>query len=234
MKAYWLAKANIFAHQKKGDYLVVNEKIRTKKYELKTKGKVVFYDKSDLSSKLIGEHNKENVAAVVEVANILKIKKEAVAKAVKKFQGLPHRLEFVAEINGVKYFDDSFATVPDVSTIALKSFIGDKNIVLLAGGADKGSDFKEFAREIKKKVKYLVLFKGEGSERLLKELKIENCKLKIEKVDNMKDAIKIAKSQVKNGDIVLLSTGCASFGCFKNYKDRGDQFKKEVGKMIKK
>lgn len=227
-------------------------------------GKIIVYGKSELASNLIGEHNKENVAAAVEVAKILKIKKEVIARAVKKFKGLPHRTELVAEIKGVKYFDDSFATVPDVSVIALKALChceetapggrrgnlvstarsgiaclsgrqaspsarNDKNIILLAGGADKGSDFKNFAKEIKKRVKYLILFKGKGTERLKKELRVTRYAL-WEDVDNMKEAVKIAKSQAKPGDVVLLSTGCASFGCFKNYKDRGDQFKKELAK----
>jgi UDP-N-acetylmuramoylalanine--D-glutamate ligase len=191
-------------------------------------GKIVVYDKSELQSNLIGEHNKENIAAAIAVASILKIKPEIIIKAVKKFQGLPHRLEFVAEINGVRYFDDSFATVPDVSVIALKAFAGKKNIILLAGGADKGSDFSGFAGEIIKRAKYLILFKGNGSERLKKKLQIKNYKLQIFEVDNMKSAVAIARKKAASGDIVLLSTGCASFGCFKNYKERGDQFRAEV------
>jgi UDP-N-acetylmuramoylalanine--D-glutamate ligase len=283
MKDYWAAKANIFTHQKKSDWLVIHEKLKSTvipaqagiqngtvnavKLDSRLRGndgagKMVVYGKSELPSNLTGEHNKENVAAAAAVAKIFKIKKEVIAEAVKKFQGLPHRLEFVAEINGVKYFDDSFATVPDVSVIALKAIGGvneasrlaqptsfgfaqdrpssrveERNIILLAGGADKGSDFKNFAKEIKKRVKFLILFKGKGSERLKKELqntkypfdsaqgrKIQNTK----EVDNMKDAVKIAKSKAGPGDIVLLSTGCASFGCFKNYKERSDLFKSEV------
>jgi UDP-N-acetylmuramoylalanine--D-glutamate ligase len=277
MKDYWAAKANIFVHQKKGDWLVIHEKLKSTvipaqagiqnstvnavKLDSRLRGndgagKIFVYGKSELPSNLTGEHNKENIAAAVAVAKILKIKNEVIAKAVKKFHGLPHRLEFVAEIDGVKYFDDSFATVPDVSVIALKAMgnlnniprprsaqggqggaRNDKNIVLLAGGADKGSDFKNFAKEIEKRVKYLILFKGKGTDKLKKELqntkypfgfaqggKIHNTK----EVANMKDAVKIAESNARPGDVVLLSTGCASFGCFKNYKERGDQFKKEV------
>jgi UDP-N-acetylmuramoylalanine--D-glutamate ligase len=313
MKFYWLAKVNIFAQQKSGGYLVVNEKLKEKilsfchseplarnplqskidapifsKKSIRSaqdwnrsladarddkkrtapwpgrqddKGrKIIFYGKLELASNLIGEHNKENIAAAVEVAKILKIKPEVVARAVKNFKGLPHRLEFVAEINGVKYFDDSFATVPDVSVIALKSFSdchceefagrrgnpagnskseiasrgarNDKNIILLAGGADKGSDFKNFAREIKKRVKYLILFKGRGTDRLKKQISIrrpaDKFQISNSIVDNMKDAVRLAKKEEKAGDIILLSTGCASFGCFKNYKERGEQFKSEV------
>jgi len=222
MKSYWEAKANIFKYQKKGDYLVINKNLQK---SAKSSGKIIFYKKLELTSNLIGEHNKENIAAAVEVAKILKIKEEVIAKAVKNFKGLSHRLEFVAEIKGVKYFDDSFATVPDVSMIALKSFTGEKNIILLAGGADKGSSFKKFAQEIKKRAKYLILFKGKGTDLLIKEL---GSKKNLEIVDSMAKAIKIAKQKAINGDIVLLSTGCASFGVFKNYKERGELFKQEI------
>jgi UDP-N-acetylmuramoylalanine--D-glutamate ligase len=113
----------------------------------------------------------------------------------------------------------------------LKSFSGQRNIVLLAGGADKGSDFKKLAAEIIKRVKYLILFKGKGAERLKEKLKNKKEKIPISEVTNMKRAIKIAKRESELGDVVLLSTGCASFGCFKNYKERGDLFKKEVANL---
>jgi UDP-N-acetylmuramoylalanine--D-glutamate ligase len=227
MKDYWTAKANIFTHQSVKDFLVVNEDIQLADYGFRTKGRIFIYSQAELANNLIGEHNKQNIAAAIAVASILKIKPEVIIKAIKKFKGLPHRLEFVAEEGGVKYFDDSFATVPDVSVIALKSFPGKKNIILLAGGADKGSNFKKFASEIKKRVKLLILFKGKGSERLKKELRAVRYELCVE-VDNMKDAVKIAKQESEAGDIVLLSTGCASFGCFKNYKERGNLFKAEI------
>jgi UDP-N-acetylmuramoylalanine--D-glutamate ligase len=260
MKAYWTAKANIFTHQGKIDYLIVSEDLQIKDYGLRTKAKIVIVGKSELESKLIGEHNKENIAAAVAVAKIFKIKDEVIKIAVQKFQGLPHRTEFVAEIDGVKYFDDSFATVPDVSVIALKAFSHtpsargghpspstqlrtgregnntprpsttplEGGIILLAGGADKGSDFKNFAKEINKHVKYLILFKGEGTDRLKKQILNSKFHIPNSVVDNMREAVKIAKSKSKPGDIILLSTGCASFGCFKNYKERGDLFKAEV------
>jgi len=239
MKDYWAAKANIFAYQKREDYLVINEKLKIKKEKRKNIGKIIYYGKSELPSNLIGEHNKENISAALAVAKILKIKDETIKKAVKNFKGLPHRLEFVAEIDGVKYFDDSFATVPDVSVIALKAIDSlnkkttpqpllekEGGIILLAGGADKGSDFNNFAKEIDRRVKCLILFKGKGTEQLKKELRVTSYELRV--VDNMKDAVRLAKKAAKPGDIVLLSTGCASFGCFKNYKERGELFKAEV------
>lgn len=224
MKSYWEAKTNIFKYQKKGDFLVASARLKDKLEQTVIGGRVVFYTESELSSKLTGGHNKENIAAALEAAKILKIKKDVIVKAVAGFKGLPHRLEKVATIAGVEYYDDSFATIPEGSILALKSFA--KPIILLAGGADKGADFKDFAREIKKRVKYLILFKGKGSEKILKSLQAVNCKLPVVEVSSMPEAMKIARAEAEKGDIILLSTGCASFGVFKNYKERGDLFKK--------
>lgn len=227
LKSYWEAKANLFAYQKKNDYLVVNNKIQDSK--CKTLGKNIKFTKSDLASKLPGEHNKENIAAAVEVAGLLKIANNDVVRAVKNFKGLEHRIEKVAEIEGVIYYDDSFATIPESSIIALKSFT--QPIILLAGGADKGADFKNFAKEIKKRVKFIILFKGIGSERIIIELKKINYSVdRYIVVDNMNKAIVAARKNIKAGDIVLLSPGCASFGVFKNYKERGNLFKEVVMK----
>lgn len=225
LKSYWNAKANIFKWQQFDDYLVVNNKLH--KPNNKYYGNLIMFTKSELISGIIGEHNKENVAAAVEVAKILKIKKEIVVAAVKSYKGLEHRIERVIERNGVTYYDDSFATIPDSSIIALRCFA--QPVVLLAGGADKGANFKLFAKEIKKRVKYLILFKGLGSERISTELKkIKYTSDKYTVVDSMDDAIRIADQESVIGDIVLLSPACASFGIFKNYKERGDLFKKLI------
>ncbi len=230
---YWQAKTNIYKYQKSGDFVVASEKLKNK---IGMGKGTIFYSKSNLKSRLMGEYNQENVAACVEVAKILEIKKSIVEKEVQKFRGLPHRLEKVAEIDGVKYYDDSFATTPESSTLALKSFAnkptlskgGQGGVILLAGGADKKADFKKFVLEISKKVKYLILFKGKGTDRIKK--RIQNSKFKIQNstVSGMPEAMNIAKGKAKPGDIVLLSTGCASFGVFKNYKERGRLFKEEI------
>lgn len=227
MKSYWEAKENIFLHQGKGDRLILSKKLEARSKKLKIKSKIIYFDKSGLESSLPGEHNKENIAAAEEVAKILKIKKEIVKKSVKNFKGLEHRIEFAGERNGIKYYDDSFATTPDSAIIALKSF--SSPILLIAGGADKASDFKVLAKEIKRRVKFLILFKGPGSDRIIKELnRVKYDKEKIKIVSNMKEAIKNAKKEAEGGDMVLLSPACASFGIFKNYKERGDLFKSEV------
>jgi len=227
LNLYLKAKAQIFIHQGIKDVLVVNKSFQSKIKNYELRNKVIYFNKSELVSMLPGEHNKENIAAAVEVAKLLKIADKDVARAMKNFKGLEHRIEKVAEIKGIVYYDDSFATIPDSAIIALKSFT--QPIILLAGGADKGTDFKNFAREIKKRVKFLILFKGLGSERMIKELKkIKYASENYLVVDSMKKAMMAAKKKSVAGDIVLMSPGCASFGVFKNYKERGNLFKQEV------
>lgn len=230
MKRYWHAKENIFSHQKRGDYFVANEKLEKEIGRSQLRGKMILFSKSDLKSGLVGEHNKENVAAAVAVANILKIKDEIIRRAVSKFRGLEYRIEFVAEKGGAKYYNDTFATTPEAAITAIKSF--DDPIILLAGGADKGSSFKEMAKLIIKKVKHLILFTGLGSDRLWQELHRAGFnREEISRADSMGAAFKAIRKRAKAGDIVLLSTGCASFGSFRNYKERGRLFNEEVAKL---
>lgn len=233
LSAYWLAKFNVAKSQTARDIFIINEKLKDKllKWEAKNgrlKQRVIYFGKSNLKSALPGEHNKENIAAAEVVAKVLKIDKEAVAKAVSKFKSLEHRLELVKEINKVRYYDDSFATTPESAIIALRSF--SEKIVLIAGGADKGSDFKELAQAIKNKTKYVCLLAGDGTKRLEKELININFK-NYTVYSDLFSAMKKAKSLAKSGDVVLMSTGCASFGMFANYKERGRQFKEIVNKF---
>lgn len=222
LKDYYAVKLNIARWQERGDYFIAN-------YNFLTKGKKVYFKKSELPSKLIGEHNKENVAAAEEVAKIVGVKPETIKKSVANFKGLEHRLEFVKEIRGVKYYDDSFATNPESTIIALKSFVAP--IVLLLGGADKGANFNQLAKEVKKRCKFIVLLAGQATPRIKKELlKIGYKNNKMALADNIKKAVALARAEAKSGEVVLLSTACASFGMFKNYKERGDLFKSLVKK----
>ncbi|MFH0923879.1 MAG: UDP-N-acetylmuramoyl-L-alanine--D-glutamate ligase [Candidatus Falkowbacteria bacterium] len=227
LKSYWEAKMNIVRWQGEGDKAVLSKKleVRSKKYKLKSK--IIYFDKFEMQSKLIGEHNKENIAAAVEVAKLVGIKQSIIKKAVAGFEGLEHRLELARDVNGIKYYNDSFATTPESAITALKSF--SRPIILLAGGADKGGSFKQLAKEIKKRVKFVVLLNGKATPKIKKELlKIKYPSNNIKLVYNIKDAVSIAKSKAEKGDVVLLSTACASFGMFKNYKERGKLFKQEV------
>lgn len=226
MEDYVDAKLNIVKYQKRNSVAVINKNIRFRNKKLGN-GKKVYFTASDFESKLVGEHNKENIAAAFKVIKVVGIKEALARRAVKKFKGLPHRIEFIGKFNRNKYYDDSFATTPESSIIALKSF--DAPIVLLAGGADKGSSFKKFAKEIKKRTRFTVLFDGKATPRLKKELKRIGY-TDMQNADSMKEAVRIAHAEAKTGDTVLLSTGCASFGMFNNYKERGDLFKKAVRK----
>jgi len=228
LSAYWQAKLNIARHQK-NKYLVANYTLQTKLTKNSSKqklpGKIIYFSASSLPSKLVGNFNAENVGAAVTVAEILKIKPTVYKKTIANFKNLEHRLEFVAKIKGIKYFDNSFSTTPESTVLDLKSF--HSPLIQIAGGADKGANFKPLAQTIKNKVKFLILLTGAGTERLKKELlKIKFPKEKITEVNSMEKAVNTARLHAVTGDIILLSTGCASFGLFKNYKERGNLFKK--------
>lgn len=223
---YWQAKLNI-ARQKSNQYLIASQSLKNRLAKTDLPGKIIYFSPSQAPSKLIGNYNQENIGAALEVAKVLKISEKIALKSVAKFSNLEHRLEFVKEISGVRYFDNSFSTTPESTVLDLKSF--NDPLIQIAGGADKGANFLTLAKTIKQKVKFLILLPGAGSEKIKKELKKQNFPTnKLQLVNDMSEAVKYAKREASSGDIVLLSTACASFGIFKNYKERGDLFKKYV------
>ncbi len=227
---YFKAKWNIAKWQKKDDYAVINSKLVTRNSKLKIKSKKLFFGKSNLQTKLIGEHNKENIAAAVSVAKIIGVKPAIIKKAVANFKGLEHRLEFVKNVKGVKYYNDSFATTPESTIIALKSFTAP--LVLIAGGAEKKSDFKILVEEIKERVKFVILLGGQATPRLKKNLiNAGYSESKMKSALSMVRAINQARRLANAGEIVLLSPACASFGMFKNYKERGQLFKDAISNL---
>ena len=227
LKHYWQAKLQIVKTKNKNHLFIVNEKLKDDIKKENLQAKIIYFKTSNLATRLPGEHNKENIAAAVTVAKSLKIKDKIIAKAVKNFKGLEHRLEKVTIKKGVEYYNDSFSTIPESTITAIKAF--NKPIILLAGGADKGSDFSGLAKIVKQKVKALILFKGLATPRLKREIIKSGFNPKnIFEVDNMKKAVTQSQRQAKSGDIVLMSPAAASFGIFKNYKDRGKQFKQSV------
>jgi UDP-N-acetylmuramoylalanine--D-glutamate ligase len=140
-------------------------------------------------------------------------------------------LELVKEINGVKYYDDSFSTTPETAIAAIKSFKNPE--ILILGGSSKNSDFSEMCRVIKnsENIKAIIGI-GKEWEKIKKQLEIVGSKIvALEGAYDMKTIVAAAKKIAASGDVVLLSPACASFDMFKNYKDRGNQFKKEVGKL---
>ncbi len=226
--SYFKAKLNI-ANNPENKILIANEKIKTNLKGITLNTKIIYFKSSALPSKLEGSYNQENIAAAVTLCQRLKINKKVYQSVIKNFSNLEHRLELIMKKNGIKYYDNSFSTTPESTALDLISF--NSPIILLAGGADKGANFKALAKLIKQKVKYVILFTGQASPKIIVDLKIAKYpENKIKQVSSMAEAVKIAKNLAQTGDIVLLSTACASFGLFKNYKERGEQFKHYVKK----
>jgi UDP-N-acetylmuramoylalanine--D-glutamate ligase len=253
-----MAKANILKFQRPSDFAVINvdyenslrigKEARAQVFSISRKkrvspgayiedGGVFFEDMRGKKEKIIetkevfipGAHNLENVCAAVVVSKLLNISAGAIAEVLKSFRGLTYRLQFIAEINGVRYYNDSFGTTPESAIAAVRAFGVPK--VLILGGSIKGSDFSELAKVIaeEKNVKAIV---GIGVEwpkikEALKSAGALPSKI-LEGCTNMKDIIEAATNLAEAGDVVLLAPACASFDMFKNYKDRGKQFDEVV------
>ncbi|MDE2018944.1 MAG: UDP-N-acetylmuramoyl-L-alanine--D-glutamate ligase [Patescibacteria group bacterium] len=192
-----------------------------------------------------GEHNWENVGAAITVAKILKVPNGVIAETIRRFKGLEHRLEFVAKKDGIRFYNDSYSTTPETAIAAIRAFKEPK--ILILGGSSKGSDFRELGEVISKsgsirgiigigvewkRIKEAIPTrrrKAISADRISSQAAghesaipvVENCK-------TMNQIVRAARKLAKPGDVVLLSPGCASFGMFKNYSDRGVQFKREV------
>ncbi len=172
---------------------------------------------------LKGAHNLENIKAAVAVAKILSIDEATIEKAVYEFKGLTHRLEFVAEKNGVKYYNDSFSTTPETAAAAIRAFTEPEIIIL--GGSSKNSDFTALGATIvqTKNIRVLILI-GQEAGRIEQSLNGKFGGRVLRGAKNMAEIFAQIKPIATAGDVVLLSPACASFGIFKNYKDRGEQF----------
>jgi len=190
--------------------------------------------------KLLGEHNLYNALSAICVGMIFGVKTSVIKKIVGAFVGIADRLELIREVKGVKYYNDTTSTTPEATMAALRALtpptftrrrLGGGRIILIAGGSDKGLDFKQLAKEIKKHCQAVILLKGLGTDRLWKKLSVINYQLPVTEVSSITDAVGLAGSFARKGDIILLSPACASFGLFKNEFDRGDQFKKIVSRI---
>ncbi|HEX3465350.1 MAG TPA: UDP-N-acetylmuramoyl-L-alanine--D-glutamate ligase [Candidatus Elarobacter sp.] len=170
---------------------------------------------------LLGAHNVENVMGAVLVALAAGLPLDAVREGVRTFHALAHRLQDVAEIDGVRYVDDSKATNPGAVIAAMRSF--DRPIVLIAGGKAKGTDFAEMGKVVSSRAKAVVLI-GEAADEIASVVK----RAKIERASSMRDAVMRASDLAEPGDVVLLSPGCASFDMFASAEHRGDQFAEAV------
>lgn len=248
---YIEAKRNIVRHQTKNDLAVINADYLTstdfaslslgKTYWFSRKksvdrGSFVLYgdivlrtdDDQFLIAKtadieLRGEHNLENITAAITASFLCGADIEAIKKAVKEFKGLEHRLEFVRELEGVKFYNDSFSTNPDTTIAAINSF--EEPIILLIGGSEKNADYHQLSERIKQKNIKLIIPIGLTAERIVPELG---------EAKSMSEALESAQKNAEKGDIVLLSPASASFDRYKNYKERGKMFKDEVNKLAEK
>lgn len=180
---------------------------------------------------LRGKHNWENVATAIAAARLAGATLVGIRKAIFSFKGLPHRLELVGTYNGITFYNDSFATSPTPVLAAVDSFT--EPVILILGGSSKGLSYEEFGKELanRKHVK-AVLIIGEVGPEIEESLRNANFSGKIVAGGkSMGEIVKTTVSHAAWGDVVLLSPATASFDMFKDYKDRGDQFKEEVRKL---
>ena len=249
-KAYEEAKKKIYKNMDKSSYLILNyDDIALNKVDQDTnilyfsskekdlvdmnyiapnivdKDKNIVINKDDIFIK--GRHNYENLMAATLALEVFGVKREDIVKEIKDFKGVEHRIEFVRSLDDVEYYNDSKGTNPDASLKAVEAF--DKSIVLIAGGYDKNIPFEDFASKAKNKIRSLVLF-GQTKDKI-KEAFNNVGYDKITMVQNMREAVTVARSHAQKGDIVLLSPLCASWGIYKNYKERGLEFKKLVNEL---
>lgn len=186
-------------------------------------------NKSDI--RIVGDHNIENYCTAISAVWGM-VKPENIRKIAQTFCGVEHRIEFVREFEGVRYYNDSIATSPSRVISGLKAF-GEKIIVIM-GGSDKGNDMSEMVPYILKYVKLLVL-NGATADKIYQSImnnsEYNNSTLQIEKVDTMQQALLVAKSRAEKGDIVSLCPACPAFDQFKTFEYRGKEFKKLVNEF---
>ena len=251
MENYIAAKARVFENQKEDDFTILNyddlakncnsKVIFFSRKEKLNKGiyldennniiidineKIVLLNASELS--LPGDHNLENCMAAIGITYVSNIDLEIIKDVLKTFKAVEHRQEFVRELNDIMFVNDSKGTNPDSTIKAVKSY--NKDIILIAGGKDKGSSFDELLEIAKENVVALVLL-GETAP-IIEEAAKEKGFDKIYIVNNMKEAVETSYKIAKKGDVVLLSPACASWDMYSNFEVRGKDFKDNVNNLI--
>ena len=260
--SYLKDKKNIFLYQNPNDWLVINEddevlkkvsgeaKSQVLKFSARPvrKGMSVFFDNGAIylnngidskkvmdakEIKIRGRHNVYNIMAAIGAAFAFGVDIENIRKALVEFRGIAHRLEFVREKNGVVYYNDTAATIPESVISAIESFT--EPVILIAGGNDKNLDFSGLGKTIAEKIKGIVLLKGNATDKLIdqirRNLSANDKDREFKVVDSMEKAVEEAARVAEPGNIVLLSPGAASFGLFLNEFDRGDKFKEVVNRL---
>lgn len=253
------AKKNIFKYQNENGILILNyDNDITRECSKETKGKVIFFSsKEKLDNGFIvdedvvkecedrvrkhilntdevilrGNHNFQNIATALAATKTL-VDTDIAVQAIKEFKPVEHRIEFIREINGVKWYNDSASSSPTRTLSGINAF--KENIVLIAGGYDKNLDYEPLAKPVVDKVSTLILI-GQTAEKIFDAVKNEadkqNKKIDIYMCDSLEQTIDIAKKSSKKGDVVLFSPASASFDMFKNFADRGEKFKNLVNNI---
>jgi len=241
-KEYQKAKESIVKYQRAGDWLIYNKddrvvremakksKARKIAFSLKNKSKLA----SILSRKEIplkGDFNLLNVLAAVRVAEIFRVSKKDIALAIKGFRGLPHRLQYIGQYQGISFYNDSMSTLPETTIAALRALKKVKTLII--GGSDKGSDYTNLAKAIlRASLRTVIVFPGTGP--VIWQEVVSGAKKTKQKApqpffaNSMEEAVKVAFEETKKGEICLLSPASASFNLFKDYQERGELFKKWV------
>lgn len=252
MKEYIAAKMNMWSRQTAEDFIVYNadDTILVEEIAESTSRKIAFglghhpeaifqpnrtkiyteehatlIEMNQLA--LPGKHNLANALAAATAAHLMGVPNKSIAATMSQFSGVPHRLEPIAEINGVTYVNDSKATNLDAVQVALESFT--QPIILLLGGLDKGGDFRSILPHTHNNLKEVIAF-GQAKELILTALRDA---VRSTSVMDLKEALELAQNCSQPGDVVLLSPGCASFDQFENFEERGDHFRSLVTVMEK-
>jgi len=256
IQEYRQVKQNIVTHQTKNDLAVINADYPIPKtLAKKTKAQVYWFSRHqkvngcfvkdkqiilNLNDRqqvigqtdhllLRGEHNWENITAAVTAAKLAGASLSAIKKAVFSFKGLEHRLELVGQVKGIKFYNDSFSTTPETVIAALKSFT--EPTIIILGGSSKGSDYTQLGQTIAKSsnLKTIILI-GHMAGQITAAIKKAGgfSGKTIKNLKTMKQIVVTAYQNAQPGHVVVLSPACASFDMFKNYKDRGQQFKQAV------
>jgi UDP-N-acetylmuramoylalanine--D-glutamate ligase len=219
MGAYFADKANVFKYQKAGDTLIVGAQIRDRILASRPPAPPLVPQPiaADWRLQIRGAHNRDNAALAAAALRRLGLSEQEVRNGLESFSPVEGRLQFVAELRGVKVYNDNNATTPDATVAALQAFAGER-IVLIAGGSDKGIPLDTFVEEIKQRARAIVLLPGTGTDRLAPQLETSI------RANDMAEAVQKAFANAGPGDVLLLSPGFASFGLFANEYERNNAF----------
>lgn len=227
MEAYGLAKQNIFRYQSAGDVLVLNaDDPATAKWSSQARGKVDFFSQAGEPFDLLlpGSHNQSNAQAAFAAAALLGVDRQTAQQALREFPGLPHRLQFVTERNGVRYFNDSKCTTPEGAIVAAESFEPRKAIIIV-GGYDKHVSFDAMGAVLASRAKVIVAVGATKDQIVASVAKGSKAgSAVVVKADSFESAVSAARAAAAPGDVVLLSPACASYDMFTNYERRGEKF----------